>query len=194
MVIDLHSPGVQVRPLREITGDAVFSEVFLDDVFVPDADVVGAVDAGWTVARATLGNERVSIGGGGRRRAAELVKILAEPGVVAEAGADRQVGLLLAEEQAIELINLRRVARSVAGREPGAEGAVTKLLIAEHIQRVSELWLRIAGIAGVDGSRRDGIRDYLMGRAMTIAGGTSEIARNVIAERLLGLPREPIGR
>jgi alkylation response protein AidB-like acyl-CoA dehydrogenase len=195
MVIDLHTDGVEVRPLREITGDALFNEVFFTDVFVPDADVVGAVNEGWTVARATLGNERLSIGGDPRDggSAAGLLPLLTRGGEP-DAAQLREFGRLVASEQAIRLINLRRVARAVAQAEPGAEGNVTKLLAAEHLQHVTELAMRLAGPAGVDGSEPDLTRQYLFARAMTIAGGTSEISRNVIAERLLGLPRDPLVR
>ncbi len=195
MVIDMHADGVEVRPLREITGDAMFNEVFFEDVFVPDTDVVGTVNQGWTVARATLGNERVSIGGGdpGDAGALGLVRLLGGEGEPHPALL-REFGRLAADEHAIRLINLRRVARAVAQAGPGAEGNVTKLLAAEHSQHVADLGMRLAGAAGVDGGEPDLTRMYLFARAMTIAGGTSEISRNVIAERLLGLPRDPLAR
>lgn len=192
MVIDLKAPGVRVQPLREITGDSLFNEVFFDDVFVPDSDVVGEVNNGWTVARATLGNERVSLGGGGRMGtpAAGLVRLLGKhaPG---DAGLAREIGRLIAEELATDLINLRQVERAVSGAGPSPEGNVTKLLTAEHGQRVTELAMAITGTAGVAGGEPAVTQEYLWLRCMTIAGGTSEVSRNVIAERLLGLPREP---
>jgi len=192
MVIDMHAPGVDVRPLREITGEALFNEVFLNDVFVPDSDVVGEVNQGWTVARATLGNERVTIGGGSREglSAPDLLSLLDRrlPGDVAEG---RAVARLVAEEQAMRLLNLRQAARAVAGGGPGPEGNITKLLSAEHAQRVSELGLRIAGTAAVSDGEPEIVFEYLFDRCLTIAGGTSEIGRNVIAERLLKLPRDP---
>ncbi|MFI7194340.1 acyl-CoA dehydrogenase [Nocardia nova] len=193
VVIDLGAPGVQVRPLREITGDAVFNEVFFDDVFVPDSDVVGEVNNGWTVARATLGNERVSIGGMSHGRTPfdliDLVHIAGD-----ELAAKREVAGLLAMEQALQVLNLRHVARAVTGAAPGPEGSVTKMLSAEHLQHTAEAGMRLAGEAAVVGQLPEVSRDYLFGRAHTIAGGTSEINRNVIAERLLGLPREQIAR
>lgn len=195
VVIDLHAPGVTVRPLREITGDAVFNEVFFDDVFVPDEDVVGAVDNGWTVARATLGNERVSIGGGGtggdERSVYSLLDVAARyaPGDVT---ATRAVAALAAREQAMGVLNVRNVVRAVAGGEPGPEGSISKMLVAEHSQHIGELAMRIAGPAVVAGDEPTLAYAYLMSRAMTIAGGTSEVNRNVIAERILGLPREHI--
>lgn len=193
MVITLDAPGVEVRPLREITGDAVFNEVFFDNVFVPDSDVVGEVNGGWTVARATLGNERVSIGGMALGPTAfDLIDLVRIGGH--EPAAVREVAGLLADEQALQVLNLRHVARAVTGAGPGPEGSVTKMLSAEHLQHIAEAGMRLAGEAAVVGQLPEVARDYLFGRAHTIAGGTSEINRNVIAERLLGLPREQIAR
>jgi alkylation response protein AidB-like acyl-CoA dehydrogenase len=192
MAIDLTAPGVDVRPLREITGDALFNEVFFDNVFVPDADVVGEVNNGWTVARATLGNERVTIGGGSRQglSAVQLVALHAQF-AAGDDGLARDVGRLVAEELAMGLISLRQVERAVSGAEPSPEGNVTKLLSAEHAQRVTELGMSIAGPAGVCGGTPELTYEYLFDRCLSIAGGTSEVGRNVIAERILGLPREP---
>jgi alkylation response protein AidB-like acyl-CoA dehydrogenase len=195
--IDMTADGVEVRPLREITGEALFNEVFFDDVFVPDDDVVGEINQGWTVARATLGNERVSIGGnaGGRDEIgqAELVALVAK-----YAADDRSVavelGETIAEAHAMSALNLRQVMRAVIGAGPGPEGAITKLLSAEHAQRVSSLALRVAGEAGIgDGEPRVQFH-YLFDRCLTIAGGTSEIVRNIISERILGLPRDPLAK
>jgi alkylation response protein AidB-like acyl-CoA dehydrogenase len=194
MVIDLTAPGVQVRPLREITGDAMFNEVFFDDVFVPDDDVVGEVNGGWGVARTTLGNERVSIGGGMMGGAAfELIPLLTKH-APDDAGLWREAGRLLADEMALSAVNLRQVARAVAGGQPGPEGAVTKVITSQHLQRASELSLRILGPSAVDGSEPKSTNSYLLVRSMTIAGGTTEIGKNVIAERILGLPRDPLAR
>jgi len=194
VVIDLTAPGVEVRPLREITGEALFNEVFFDDVFVPDADVVGEVNAGWTVARTTLGNERISIGGGLLGGSAIGLVAVLDDYAPSDAGLRRELGGLLADEQAMLAINLRRAARAVAGAQPGAEGSVTKLLASVHGQRAAELAMRALGPAGVDGSEPRWTASYLLARSMTIAGGTTEIGKNVIAERLLGLPRDPLVR
>jgi alkylation response protein AidB-like acyl-CoA dehydrogenase len=195
VVVDLSDPGVEVRPLREITGKALFNEVFFNDVFIPDADVVGEVNDGWRVARATLGNERVAIGGGSDEgmSAFELLELAARYDV-RDTENVRAIGRLLAEEQATRVINLRQVTRAVVGSGSGPEGNVTKLLSAEHAQRVTELAMRLAGPAAVTGAEEQVAFEYLLGRCLSIAGGTSEITRNVIAERILGLPRDPLVR
>ena len=195
VVVDMKAAGVEVRPLRELTGDAVFNEVFFDEVFIPDEDVVGEVNEGWTVARATLGNERVSIGGMARQ-AADARDVLTASGRSApgDLGVQRDVAALIAADHVIQLLNLRRAARALAGSEPGAEGSVTKLLVSDQAQKLSEAGMRLIGVAGVDGTEPTPAREYLMARGLTIAGGTSEISRNVIAERLLGLPRDPLNR
>lgn len=197
MAIDFSNPGVQVKPLRELTGDALFNEVFFDDVFVPDADVVGDVNRGWLVARATLGNEKISIGGGagtGGPGPDELVKLLdSAPADVAAAWA-RQAGEVIAETHTLRVLNLRQASRAILGAEQGSEAAVTKLLKAVNSQHVTELGMELAGAAAVIGQTPDLTLHYLYARSMTIAGGTSEIMRNTIAERLLGLPRDPLAK
>ncbi|OBI76519.1 acyl-CoA dehydrogenase [Mycobacterium sp. E740] len=196
MAIDMNAPGVTVNPLRGLTGHSHFNEVFFDDVFVPDADVVGDVNKGWLVARATLGNERISIGRGSGGAtgftAADLVELL--DGAPAETAAQfvRRAGEVIAETHTLRLLNLRRVTRAIAGSEPGPEGNVTKLLVAESGQRMTELAMELAGPAAVVGQTPTLTQSYLGNRAMTIAGGTSEITRNTIAERILGLPRDPL--
>ncbi|MDC8982524.1 acyl-CoA dehydrogenase [Mycobacterium marinum] len=196
VIIDMKSPGVEVRPLRQITGGSEFNEVFFNDVFVPDEDVVGTPNSGWTVARATLGNERVSIGGSGgyyEGLAAKLVK-LAQSGADRLAGAETRVGYFLAEDHALRLLNLRRAARSVEGAGPGPEGNVTKLKLAEHMVEGAAISAALLGpeIALLDGPGAVIGRMVMGARGMAIAGGTSEVTRNQIAERILGMPRDPL--
>ncbi|HVT21896.1 MAG TPA: acyl-CoA dehydrogenase family protein, partial [Mycobacteriales bacterium] len=196
MVIDMHAKGVEVRPLRMAPGPSDFNEVFFNDVFVPDEDVVGPINGGWTVARATLGNESVSIGGGTGAMTFPGSGLIPPYDAHPErlAGGEPQIGRYIATQQAMGQLNLRSASRAVAGGGPGPEGAVTKLVL-------SELGLDAAGIlaelAGTDLLFMDEPRQMagimvLMQRAMTIAGGTSEIKRNQIAERILGLPRDPL--
>jgi alkylation response protein AidB-like acyl-CoA dehydrogenase len=196
MVIDMKAPGVTVRPLKMTTGASEFNEIFFDDVFVPDDDVVGPIDGGWTVARATLGNESVSIGGGQGAMAVPLELLVDSfdkrpqrlPG-----GAGR-VGRHIARSDASEALNLRSVHRAVAGSGPGPEGAMTKLLLSENLHEASAILVATTGPAGayLDGAGLISGNLALMHRGMSIAGGTSEIKRNQIGERILGLPRDPL--
>jgi alkylation response protein AidB-like acyl-CoA dehydrogenase len=196
MVIDLHAEGVEVRPLRQITGHSHFNEVFFDEVFVPDEDVIGPVDQGWTVARSTLGNERVSLGGGtdgGMVGGPDLIPLL-QKFAPDDRGIAREVGAALADNESIVLMNLRGVIRAVEGSEPGAEANVTKLLGSEVVQRKGALAAQIVGpLAAVREGEEKRVGTWLMATlGATIGGGTSEILRNQIAERLLGLPRDPL--
>ncbi|HWF17314.1 MAG TPA: acyl-CoA dehydrogenase, partial [Acidimicrobiales bacterium] len=197
MVIDMHAPGVEVRPLRQITGNSDFNEVFFNDVFVPDDDVVGTPNDGWTVARSTLGNERVSIGGGtgGLFLPMDLLA-LRKRGGERVPGASARIGAILAKEHALKALNLRRAQRAVVGAGPGPEGNVTKLVLAEHGHDRARLQADLVGAptAFLDGEDALAGFTQLATRAMSIAGGTSEITRNQIAERILGLPRDPLIR
>jgi alkylation response protein AidB-like acyl-CoA dehydrogenase len=195
MVIDMHAPGVEVRPLRQITGNSDFNEVFFNDVFVPDDDVVGTPDDGWTVARSTLGNERVSIGGGsgGIFPTMDLLELLDRHGDRVPDAAAR-IGAVLTKDHVLKVLNLRRAQRAVIGSGPGPEGNVTKLVLAEHGHDRGALQADLVGqeVAFLEGDGAFAGFTQLATRAMSIAGGTSEITRNQIAERILGLPRDPL--
>src|SRR6266700_2684256 len=200
MVIDMHAPGVTVRPLKMPTGNSDFNEVFFDDVFVPDADVVGPVDAGWTVARATLGNESVSIGGGDGGMVMPGQAFIAPLAAHLErlAGGAGRVGRHISRTHALGVLNQRSAYRAVAGggdrHGPGPEGNIAKLLLSELGHEAAAIMAELAGpdAAFLDGDGAMAATLVLMNRAMSIAGGTSEIKRNQIAERILGLPRDPL--
>jgi alkylation response protein AidB-like acyl-CoA dehydrogenase len=203
VIVDMRAPGIDVRPLREMTGLEMFNEVFLTDVFVPDDCVIGEVGGGWPLARTTLANERVSMGsgssfGGGVEA---LLSLVAERRSDTGAGHPEtddallldQVGATVAEAQTVTLLGARSTQRSLSGAAPGAESSVRKLLGVEHDQRTQELGLALLGPEGATtvGAAGQWTFGFLANRCLTIAGGTSEIQRNVIAERLLGLPRDP---
>ncbi len=196
MVIDMHAEGVEVRPLKMTTGNSEFNEVFFNDVFVPDDDVVGPVDGGWTVARATLGNESVSIGGGEGGMSLPGSVLVAPFDAHPErlAGGAARIGRYIAQHQAMGLLNLRSAHRAVAGGEPGPEGAMTKLVLSEIGHEAAAVLTELNGpdAAFMDGAGAMSNLLVLMHRGMSIAGGTSEIKRNQIGERILGLPRDPL--
>ena len=196
VILDMKAPGVEVRPLRQMTGGSEFNEVFFNDVFVPDEDVVGEPDAGWTVARATLGNERVSIGGGagGISPATAWLLDLTQRHGDRMAGAVQRVGRFLADDHGLRLLNLRRAARSIEGAGPGPEGNITKLKLAEHFGEQGAIAAALVGpqLALDEGEAALAARAAMGARGMAIAGGTSEVARNQIAERILGMPRDPL--
>ncbi len=194
-IVDMESPGIDIRPLRDLTGQAEFNEVFLDAVFVPDGAVVGAPGDGWRIARTTLANERVSMssGSGFGTGVQEVLISLAQLGPRMTPHQVLRAGELLAESQSLSLMGHRATLRALRGLDPGAGASVGKLLGAEHEQRVQEFGLSLAGAAGSlrSGDAEPWVMGYLVTRCLTIAGGTSEVQRNLIAERLLGQPRDP---
>ncbi len=210
-LVEMSSPGVEVRPLRELTGDEIFNEVFLDGVFVPDQCVVGGVHKGWRVARTTLANERVALSStwGYGSGVAELLELAATRAADLE-----QLGRFVCEGHALDLLGLRVTLKQLSGTEPGATASVRKLLGMQHAQRVADFCWATLGPDGAIGTARPGAgqqgnawrgkpdisgpgagaywsRQVLFTRALTIGGGTTDIQLNIIAERLLGLPRDP---
>ncbi|WP_242893359.1 acyl-CoA dehydrogenase [Actinomadura litoris] len=194
-LVDMRAEGVDVRPLRELTGEALFNEVFLDGVFVPDDQVVGEVDRGWRVARDTLSNERVTLstGGGLGMGVPELLAFL--KGRYLDAVALTEAGGLIARGHAIDLLALRGTLKRLGGVGPGAESSVRKLLGVQFNQDVADhCWAAQGTAAATEAPRTESgllARAMLFGRAMTIYGGTTEVQLNIIGERLLGLPRDP---
>ncbi len=209
--LDMHAPGVEVRPLRQMTGEAEFNEVYLTEVRVPDADRIGDVGDGWRVAMTTLMNERTTIGGGsappqrGSGAIAEAVRIWKEEAVDRSPAVKDRLMRLWIEAEALRLTNMRAAQKRRAGN-PGPEGSIAKLMFAEVNERIYELCIDllgpaamvdydytmrrsdVIGLVGAPGSSR---KMFLRSRANSIEGGTSEIQRNILGERVLGLPGEP---
>jgi alkylation response protein AidB-like acyl-CoA dehydrogenase len=190
-LVDMTTPGIEVRPLREITGDAVFNEVFLDGVFVPDECVVGQVDDGWKVARSTLATERVAISAGSALgdEVEELLERAARQPLTDEDR--RRIGEVVARGLSVSVLGLRHTLRQIRGH-PGAESSVEKLVGVQHRQDAAELRLDLFGPAGsvVDEDTSAAVHRFLNSRCLSIAGGTTQVLRTVVAERVLGLPRE----
>jgi alkylation response protein AidB-like acyl-CoA dehydrogenase len=211
--LDMHAPGVEVRPLRQITGEAEFNEVYITDARVPDADRVGEIGDGWRVAMTTLMNERVTIGGagsagGGPRRGGGAI---AEAVRIWDARTDKDPVLrdrlmqLWIDAETLRLTNLRAAAKRRVGN-PGPEGSIAKLRFAETNKAILEFCITLLGadglvdydyamrrseVAGLEVPPGAARKMFLRSRANSIEGGTSEIMRNILGERVLGLPGEP---
>ncbi|WP_347354859.1 acyl-CoA dehydrogenase [Intrasporangium sp.] len=199
-LLDTSAPGVDIRPLREITGDELFNEVFLDDVFIPDDCLVGGPTDGWAAALNTLASERVAMTGGSHFSTGDEALVAAAPA----AGADdplvlARLGDLLTRSLSSSLLGLRTTLRSLAGAAPGSEASLAKLISTTTIQDSWEAvvdWLGPAGLAAPpletsgDGRHDDPIHMFLNSRALTIAGGTTDVQLNIVGERILRLPRD----
>ncbi|WP_406338156.1 acyl-CoA dehydrogenase [Streptomyces sp. NBC_01620] len=186
-----NTAGIHIRPLKEMTGDSLFNEVYFDDVLLPADAVVGDVGDGWRVARNTLGNERVHM-------ADQMTFDTGLEALIARSGEldgtyRARIGALAAEAHALACIGLRTTMQQVSGLEPGAGASVRKLVQTTHQQKVAELALELLGPAGAtdEGPAARALHGFLMSRCLTIAGGTTQVQLNVVAERILGLPRDP---
>ncbi|MGZ6887583.1 MAG: acyl-CoA dehydrogenase [Acidimicrobiia bacterium] len=195
-MLDMSSPGIDIRPLRELTGYAFFNEVFFDDVFVPDDCLVGREHDGWRATRTSLANERVFMGAGATigRGVRGILDLVQERGLAADTATLVDVGELVARDYALAVLGHRLMLSALGGADPsGSEASVRKLLGVEHDQRVQEVGLALQAGAGAiyDAPGRAWSEQFLFTRNLTIAGGTSEIQRNIIGERVLGLPKDP---
>jgi alkylation response protein AidB-like acyl-CoA dehydrogenase len=231
-VCPMDAPGIEVRPLIDMTGEHAFNEVFFDDVRIPADHLIGAEHGGWELAKVTLGNERVSLSGEGALwgmgpTADDLVDLIAAAGGAPDAVLrDRLVSVWM-ESQILRVLRLRTISAILAGRSPGPEASVRKAIADAHGQHVMNVARDLAGPLGMLsatgpvggwGSRaRAGVgagddsdsgrvprdasgaptgdktwsRGFLYSPALTVGGGTSEVQRNIVAEKVLGLPRDP---
>jgi 3-oxochol-4-en-24-oyl-CoA dehydrogenase len=215
-VCPMDAPGIDIRPLIDMTGEHAFNEVFLSDVRIPADHLVGPEHGGWELAKVTLGNERVSLSGEGALwgmgpTAEDLVDLVRGAGGVGGAGGagggasgasvrDRLVDVWI-EAQILRVLRLRMVSAVLAGRAPGAEASVRKAIADAHGQHIMGVARDLAGAHGMlagagsgpPGAAEDPTwsRGFLFSPALTIGGGTAEVQRNIVAEKVLGLPRDP---
>jgi len=186
-LVNMKSPGIDIRPLREITGDNLFNEVFFDEVFVPDEMVVGQVNDGWRLARTTLANERVAMAHGTAlgNPMEELLRTVTQLDLD-PAVADR-LGELIRSAQVGSLLDQRIAQLAVGGQDPGPQASARKLIGVRYRQALSEFRMELSEGAGAVENKE--VHDYLNTRCLTIAGGTEQILLTLAGERLLGLPR-----
>jgi len=201
-ICPMDAPGVEIRPIIEMTGGHTFNEVFLTDVRLPADSVVGEVNRGWSLAKVTLGNERVSLSSGGALwglgpTGRDLLDLVRANGGVADVHLRQKLARIHTTEEILRLIRLRTVSAMVRGEAPGPEASIRKVMADEHGQAIMSLAVELAGSAGLlnDGAPM-GVGDptwfygYLFSPALTIGGGTGAVQRNILAERVLGLPRD----
>jgi alkylation response protein AidB-like acyl-CoA dehydrogenase len=194
-MLDMQTPGIDIRPLRELTGHAFFNEVFFDDVFIPDDCLVGREHDGWRATRTSLANERVYMGSGSTigRGVRGVLDLLRDGGLTEDTASLEEAGDLVARDYALSVLGYRLMLSALGGADPsGSEASVRKLLGVEHDQRVQEVGLALFGASAAvaDGAAAQWSEQFLFTRNLTIAGGTSEIQRNIIGERVLGLPKD----
>jgi len=212
-MVDMHAPGVEVRPLRQITGEAEFNEVYLTDARIADADRIGDVGDGWRVSMTTLMNERTTIGsasvGGSKKNVSgiqEAIDIwMKRPAAERDPVSRDRIARLWIESEVLRYTNQRAAAKARAGN-PGPEGSIAKLALANMNKSTYELCIDLLGAdgtvdydytfkrpidAGLEAPLGSARKMFLRARANSIEGGTSEIMRNILGERILGLPGEP---
>ncbi|MBV9253166.1 MAG: acyl-CoA dehydrogenase family protein, partial [Actinobacteria bacterium] len=198
-IVDMHAPGVEVRPLRQMTGGASFNEVFFNEVRIADDHRLGDVNEGWTVALTTLMNERASIGGGGggvsnigSQRLADMLRAL---GKDKDPVLRQKLADIFINSQVARYTNLRAMEKIKAGQLPGPEMSIGKLTLTQNMQRIQDFVGRALGPLLVADSGQWGTfswSEFVLGvPGMRVAGGTDEVMRNIVGERVLGLPKEP---
>jgi alkylation response protein AidB-like acyl-CoA dehydrogenase len=196
-LVDMRSPGIEIRPLRQMTGGAHFNEVFLTDVRIPSENVLGDVNGGWGVAMTTLANERVLIGGGGTGPGfKDLVELARQFGRDTDPLVRQGLADTYARYEIIRYLGMRVRTATSKGQTPGAEASVMKLFYAAYVKDLGDLAVGMQGPAGqlvFPDAATDGVFQQKFFNAVqsSIGGGTDQIQRNIIGERVLGLPREP---
>jgi alkylation response protein AidB-like acyl-CoA dehydrogenase len=197
-------PGIEVRNIRNIAGADSFNEVFFTDVRIPHANVVGEVNDGWRLAKVTLGNERVSLSSSGvlwgaGPTAADIVDEARRLGVT-DAVMRQRLAALWTEHVILDLIRMRTLTARLRGEQPGPEASIRKIMADEHGQRAMEIARDLIGMDALLVGSREGQKTlrsrswysgYMFSKALTIGGGTGEVQRNILGERVLGLPAEP---
>jgi alkylation response protein AidB-like acyl-CoA dehydrogenase len=188
LLVDLRTPGLEARPIRTMAGDRSFAELFLVDVRVPVSGVLGEVDGGWAVATRTLSNERAGVAALYLNLARKLERLREAVGPSTDPVARQQLARRHTDARLLELLARRSLAAALAGRAPGPEGSVIKLAWSQHEQALAATAVDLLGPDALAGPWGRGL---LSSRSLSIAGGTTEVNRNIVAERVLGLPREP---
>ena len=201
-ICPMDAPGVEIRPIIEMTGAHMFNEVFLNEVRLPAENLVGEVNRGWGLAKVTLGNERVSLSSGGALwgmgpNAQDLIDVVRAAGGTTDVVLRQRLAALHIEHELLRLIRLRTVTARINGQPPGAEASVRKIMADEHGQAIMGLAKDLAGPGGMLSDRGPKGAEaelwhygFLFSPALTVGGGTGEVQRNIVAERVLGLPHD----
>jgi alkylation response protein AidB-like acyl-CoA dehydrogenase len=191
-IVDMRSRGITIKPLKQMNGGATFNEVFFDDVRIPHDNVLGDVNEGWSVAITTLMNERVAIGsgGGGRGSVGEVIALAKRRGANTDPRVRQQLADLYAKSRIQKFLSMRTLTAASKGKMPGPEGSVGKLFGARIMTQIGDLNVALGGADAVAGETRLA-QSLLAAPAGHIAGGSDEVMKNILGERVLGLPGEP---
>ena len=205
-ICPMDSPGIEIRPIKSMAGSKSFNEVFFTDVRITTANVVGEVNDGWRLAKVTLGNERVSLSTGGvlwghGPTALDVIELVRTMGGVKNLVMRQKIARIYTEHVLLEIIRMRTLTQRLRGAQPGPESSIRKIIADEHGQHVMSLARDLIGadalLTGVTSEPKKTLQNhawysgYLFSQALTIGGGTGEVQRNILGERVLGLPHEP---
>jgi len=205
-ICPMDSPGIEIRPIKSMAGAKSFNEVFFTDVRITTANVVGEVNDGWRLAKVTLGNERVSLSTGGvlwghGPTALDVIELVREMGGVKNQVMRQKIARIYTEHVLLEIIRMRTLTQRLRGAQPGPESSIRKIIADEHGQHVMSLARELIGadalLTGVISESKKTLQNhawysgYMFSQALTIGGGTGEVQRNILGERVLGLPHEP---